>query len=77
MLIRKVDHYLKMVEENKHSVELDDLRDYKNNILKYTLKIKSSYEQYEAEQSLFTNQVYRRLFGVTNCCCGTRVVKES
>jgi len=77
MLIRKVENYLKMVEENKNSVELEDLREYKNRIVKYTSSLKASYEQYDAEKSQFTNQLYRKLFGVNNCCCSTRAVKES
>jgi hypothetical protein len=78
-LIREVDIYLKRVQEEVEvpNANVDDLRNYKNNIDSYTTKLKSNYETYEQFKSHLTDQVYRRLFGTNNCCCGNRTAKES
>ena len=77
ILIRKVDIYLQKVQEEAPNADLEDLREYKNKIENYTTKLKSRYETYEEFKSHLTHQVYRRLFGVNNCCCGPRITKES
>ena len=76
-LIRKVDNYLKVVQEEAPNADVEDLREYKNMIENYTTKLKSRYETYEEFQSHLTHQMYRRFFGVNNCCCSDRAVKES
>jgi hypothetical protein len=76
-LIREVDIYVNSVQEGAPNASVEQLKTYNDTIVSYTIQLKANYETYEQFKSHLTDQVYRRLFGTSNCCCGNRTVKES
>jgi hypothetical protein len=75
-LINKASHIL------KDGIKLSDLdvnqiKGYKETIEKVTIEMNAQYDTYTQYKSKTTDYLLRRLFGVNNCCCGGRVVKES
>ena len=76
-LIKEVDIYLGMVQENAEGADVEDLRKYVEKVEQYTTNLEASYKTYEQYKSNVTDRMYRWFCGVNCCSYGTPSVKES
>ena len=70
-LINQAKYILKgyEVDENLSS---DELQNYIGHLERVTIKMQAEYDTYNNYKDHMTDYVWRRVFGVTNCCCGPR-----
>ena len=71
-VINEAKYVLKGSEINLANLSSEKLTKYTERLEEVTRKMNAHYDTYNAYKNHNTDYVLRRLFGVTNCCCGSR-----